>query len=657
MKQVRKTSIKRRIITVSCILMALSLFTVGLGSSLLAYNAAVNSAQKSFEDIVASGAIIAETEIEAMKSVVRELGTNAVLYDSSYTDNEISAFLKSKAEQCGYIAFYVTDSSGKSNAGADFSSYEFYQVARTGTVYLSKPQVTADKSEAHIMVSAPIWKNGVSGSEVIGTVCAVIDGTVLSNLMTSIEIGETGAMYIVDGEGYTIADVEYDLVLNEENSILQSADDPSLEAFAKADSAAIAGNASFSIVTYDGVSNFLYVMPLGDTGWAIGAFAEEQEYVGINKTIAYATVAVTVVALVLTCLVMARFATSLAKPIAEITAISKEIAGGNYNVKIDYVSGDEIGEMSQNFRDMVAANREVILDTERCLRELAKGNFMVDTNVDYPGVFRNIEQALNEIIRSLSSVMIGIRESSDHVNVGATQVSEASSSLSQGASEQAAAVQQLAASVQQITDQVRENATAAHNAQLLITDVRSGIEVSNAEMHSLTDAMEEIAKRADEINNIIKLIDDIAFQTNILALNAAVEAARAGAAGKGFSVVADEVRSLAAKSADSVRETSVLIEACNEAIRNGSAIASDTAKQLQAVVDKTFTSADLVVTISEACADQSERLAETNVGIEQISRVVQSNSAVAEESAAASVELAGQATRLQQMLERFNVRR
>lgn len=656
MKNEKKTSIRKQIIRVSFVLMAVSLLLVGLGSSIAGYVAAVSSAQKSFKDIVASGEIAAEGEIDEMKTIVRELGTNAILYDSSFSKSELTAFLAHKAEQYGYVSIYTTDVKGYSNTGVDFSGYEFFQMALKGEVYFSKPMVTADKTETHIMVSAPIWKDGNSGGEIIGTVCAVIDGTVLSDLMASIEIGETGAMYIVDGEGYTIADVNYDTVLNEENSILESANDPSLEAFAKADSAAISGQANFSTVEYDGVSNFLYAMPLGDTGWAIGAFAEEQEYIGINQQIAFGTVVTTIVALVLTCLTMSRFAAKLTKPIAQIAEISREIAGGNYDVEIAYTSGNEIGDMAQNFRDMVAANREVILDTERCLKELAQGNFAVATSVDYPGVFKNIETAMDEIITSLSNVMTGIRDSSDQVNTSATQVAEASSSLSQGASEQAAAVEQLAATIHQITGQVKENAEASQNAQTLITDVRTGIEGSNAEMQNLTDAMQTIAKRADEINNIIKIIDDIAFQTNILALNAAVEAARAGTAGKGFSVVADEVRSLAAKSAESVKDTSVLIEACNEAIRDGSRIAAETAAELQSVVDKTITSAELVTTISTACAEQSDRLVEVNSGIEQISRVVQSNSAVAEESAAASDELAGQATRLQKMLARFRVR-
>jgi len=651
----KKTSIRTQIIRVSFVLMAASLILVGVGSGITSYNAAVKSAQKSFSDIVASAEIAVESEIDAMRNTVSELGTNPMLYDNIFSGGKLTEYLNNKAAQYGYKTLYTTDINGKSNVGDDFSSYEFYQVAVLGSTYLSKPMVTADKTEAHIMVAAPIWKDGKAGGAVTGTVCAVIDGRVLSDLISSIKIGETGAMYIVDGEGYTIADVNYDTVLNEENSILESQNDSSLIAFATADSTALSGQAIFSTVEYDGVSSFLYAMPLGETGWAIGGFADENEYIGTNKTIAFIIAAVTIAALILTCFIMSRFAAKLTKPIAEIADISKEIANGNYDVDITYVSGNEIGDMAENFRHMINANREVIMDTQHCLKELAQGNFTVSTGVEYPGVFKNIESAMNEIITSLSHVLTGIRESSDQVNTSAKQVADAACSLSQGATEQASVVEQLASTVYQITEQVKENANASHNARELITEVRSGVQDSNKEMHNLTNAMQTIAARADEINNIIKIIDDIAFQTNILALNAAVEAARAGAAGKGFSVVADEVRNLAAKSADSVKDTEALIEACNTAIRNGSKIAADTANELQRVVDKTITTADMITTISEACAEQSRSLTETSSGIEQISQVVQSNSAVAEESAAASDGLAGEATKLQKMLMRFKL--
>lgn len=654
--KVKKTSIRNRIVFVSATIMAVALLIIGVGGSAISFTASVLNAQKSFTSVVSVASMTVEHEINAIERVVQELGMNTMLYDASVPKDELTDYLRNKATQYGYTAFYVTDTSGISNTGFDMSSYDFFQAAMRGENYFSEPMITADKTAANIMVSAPIWRDGVQGGEIKGSVCAVISGVMLSDLMTDVEIGETGAMYLIDEEGYTIADVDYSTVLGHENTIKEARSDKTLTAFAQADQSALEGRSAFSTVKYNGETYFLYVMPLSDTGWAIGGMAYATEYVGSHLIVGVITIIATFVVLAINYFVMAKFAKKLSTPIVEMTEASKKIAQGDYEVDIQSQSNDELGDMANNFRSMINANKQVIQDTEKCMAEIAKGNFTITPNAEYVGVFKNIEQAINEITSALKNVMTEIRDTSEQVNVSAVQVSEASMSLSQGASTQAAAVEELAATVHQLSDQVKANADASQNAQSLISEVRSGIENSNVQMQELNSSVKTIGKRADEIHAVIKIIDDIAFQTNILALNAAVEAARAGQAGKGFSVVADEVRNLAAKCASSVQDTSALIEACTEAINEGTKIAEQTATDLQAVVYKTITASDMMNTISDACVDQSMKLTETTTGIEQISDVVQSNSAVSEQSAAASNELSAQSGQLRKMLERFRTK-
>lgn len=222
--------------------------------------------------------------------------------------------------------------------------------------------------------------------------------------------------------------------------------------------------------------------------------------------------------------------------------------------------------------------------------------------------------------------------------------------LSQGATEQASAIEELSATIIEIYEKVKDTAKHAGEVNILSLSAQKEVEEGNEQMEQMVKAMEEISYSSNEIGRIIKTIDDIAFQTNILALNAAVEAARAGQAGKGFAVVADEVRNLAAKSAEAAKSTSVLIQKSMESVNNGSKIADNTAISLQRIIETSSKTTELIGEIAKSSDDQAGAINQVTLGVSQISDVIQTNSATAEESAAASEELSGQAQMLKSVL-------
>ena len=261
-----------------------------------------------------------------------------------------------------------------------------------------------------------------------------------------------------------------------------------------------------------------------------------------------------------------------------------------------------------------------------------------------------------EIMRQrIREVLVEINHGADQVAAGAQNVSDASVALSQGASEQAASVEQLSASISEIASQTASNAQNAEKANELTVGTRNRAEMGNQEMQEMLAAMEEINASSVNISKIIKVIDEIAFQTNILALNAAVEAARAGQHGKGFAVVAEEVRNLAARSAKAAKETTDMIEGSMEKVEAGRGIAHKTAQALSEIVGDVASVADIVASIAKASNEQKLALEQINQGVQQVSQVVQSNSSTSEEAATASQHLSAQADSMKANVGKFRL--
>ncbi len=364
-------------------------------------------------------------------------------------------------------------------------------------------------------------------------------------------------------------------------------------------------------------------------------------------------------AAVLVTIILALYLTKgLKRPISEIEKAAIEIAKGNLNAEVNYQSKDELGMLASNMRSLTDTLKTIISDEAYLLGAMADGNFNIRSRAEdkYIGDFHELLTSMRSINTNLSDTLSQINQSSDQVSSGSNQVSSGAQALAQGATEQASSVEELAATITELSSQIQDNAKNAELANEKAGRVGEEASVSNRRMQDMLAAMNEINESSSQIGKIIQTIEDIAFQTNILALNAAVEAARAGAAGQGFAVVADEVRNLASKSAEASKNTSLLIERSLQAVQNGTNIAGETAQSLNTVMEGIADASESISGIAVASTQQANAISQINVGVDQISNVVQTNSATAQESAAASEELSSQSQLLRSLVGKFQLK-
>ena len=348
----------------------------------------------------------------------------------------------------------------------------------------------------------------------------------------------------------------------------------------------------------------------------------------------------------------------ITQPVTELEQAARAMARGEFSaVRVAYDSRDELGSLAGDIRSMVKTLTDVLQNETYILNEMAEGNFSVHSERDeyYIGEFEQLMRSMKKISRGLSELLLQISRSADNVAAGSEQVSSGSQNLAQGTTEQAASVEELTGMMSEISDQAYRNSRDAQEASEKAQMVKENATESSRSMQEMVKAMAEISGKSDEIRKIVKTIEDFSFQTNILALNAAVEAARAGDRGKGFSVVANEVRSLANQSSAASKSTAALIQSSLQAVENGRKIANETDNALAEVVSGIDNVSELLFHITDASSKQFDANRQVTENINLISEVVQTNSATAEECAAASEELASQAQLLKELVSHFKL--
>ncbi|MDE5864719.1 MAG: HAMP domain-containing protein [Lachnospiraceae bacterium] len=377
----------------------------------------------------------------------------------------------------------------------------------------------------------------------------------------------------------------------------------------------------------------------------IGA-SDPQAY--LNNYLIFTVVSVIVASIIMGCISIG-LTRNIRKSVEQLSDAAEQISIGRVDINLEKHNNDEFGQLIDKYQKVV----DNVRYQSQIAEEVANGNLLVTVN---PKSDEDVlGSSLKKLVERNLHAMSNINDAAYQVTTTSSQVASASEALAQGSTEQASAIEEITASITDIADKTKKNAEEADNAARLVSNAIEDVKRGNQQMQDMMNAMRDINAASESISKIIKVIDDIAFQTNILALNAAVEAARAGDAGKGFAVVAEEVRNLAAKSASAASETAELIEDSIQKVADGSDIADATANALEAITEAVKNSEQIIISIADASNNQANTISQIEQAVSQVSQVVQTNSATSEECAAASVELSNQAGRMRELLSVYHL--
>lgn len=599
---------------------------------------------------------MAETAVSCkIENIKANAESMARIYNAALTDGEMSAFIQVKRalENYGFIDAAIINKQQVTKtsqflADGDLFTDTCVQAATSGETVLTSTRQMEDGS-VRFFVATPT---------ITGCVILTLDAQYFSNMILNITVGDSGNVFMIDSTGVMIASKNAQLVDERQNFIEYGKTDQAYAGAAAVYTRMTNGETGVDEYSYSSGDRICAFRPVtASDGWSVGAVAPTQEMTASVLYIIAALLACSLVCMVLGVLLVGRYVTSVTNPIRSVTERMRLLAQGDLSSEVKVSQRkDEIGTLTGAFYETVESLKSYIKDIENVLREISQGNLQVAPQADFRGEFIEIRKSLEQILNSLNETFKEILDSASQVSGSAAQFSSGAQTLSQGATEQASSVEELAATISEISAAISSNARSAAEVNDHMHAVGQGAEESNRQMNEMLKAMGDIKTASDQIDKIIKTIEDIAFQTNILALNAAVEAARAGSAGKGFAVVADEVRNLAGKSAEASKDTAALIENALNAVQHGTGIADETAKSLLRVVDGVNRVNKAVTEISDGAAQQAASTAQVNQGIEQISGVVQTNSATAEESAATSDDLLRQSQKLLELVRKFQLR-
>ncbi len=647
----KKGSLKSKLTKLTLIpivAVAVTMAVVSIISITIAYNntysdeamALAGSYARSTEDLVAN--------LNQQTNVVIK---NNNIVNASQTNEFKLDLLADYADMGNFNDFCVAYASGRTYNGTKIGECDYFTIPKESKgAYISGPT-------AHDVTGEPAFMMGkyfVSmGEDYI--LYGSLPTTTLSNVLADISFGDGGLAFLVDKDGQIIGTSNEEFVplmtkLSDKENL-----DSKFNGIASLSERMLEYKDGSEKVTINGETYFVGYTPIeGVEGWSLAVATRWAPVVNTLVSTGFIIAGIAFIIAAAVAVFITKYVSKICAPITLTANRLTAFAEGDLSSPAPSTNvGGEIQDMSEALGTMVNTMTDCIGDIKHVLTSMAGGDLTVTPSVEYKGELGEIKTSLDMISSSLNKTMSEVSRSANEVKEGATQLAEGSTQLSQNAITQAAAVEEITSTIMDIANKTEANTNNVVRALETVESANEQAEEGSRSMNEMLEAIREIETSSKEISQIMKVIDDIAFQTNILALNAAIEAARAGDAGKGFAVVADEVRNLAGKSADAAKHTGQLINRSIKAVNRGAELAGVTSDALDSIVAGVADISDVMTGIAQANEEQTAAIDQISSGMENVNAAIHNTTATAEQSAAASEELSALAVTLSDEVGQF----
>ncbi|MGB5823099.1 MAG: cache domain-containing protein, partial [Proteocatella sp.] len=498
--------IKNRITNVILAIIIVLSFTLGSVACLFSYSSSIHSLEMAMTETAAVAAQQISNELEAYRNIAYEIGCIPELSDPNVSIAKKKAIMESRYAAYGFVRGNILNADAASIFdGNNYSERLYFQASIKGDTFTSDPVVSKDTGKLTVVVSAPLWKDGIPGSSTVGIIYFVPDEDFLNVEMGEIKIGKTGSSYLLNKDGLTIASTFAESV-GVENTIEMSKTDSSLKQLAQIEQKMINGENGFGTYKYDGRTEISGYAPISETdGWSIGVTAARNEFLGgVVQALIYVTLIV--IAFIIFGIILAsKFANSISKPVTDCAHRLNLLSEGDLKSPVPSTDAeDETGQLLKDLEITIERLNGAISEVDSNLAAVASGNLTTRIESEFKGDFMPLKNSVNTIIESLNDAFGQINMSADQVSNGSEQVSSGAQALAQGTTEQSSSVEQLVATITEVSARVQRSAENALDASKKVDIVGHDVENCNTEMQKMIEAMADINNSSSEIGKIIK---------------------------------------------------------------------------------------------------------------------------------------------------------
>ena len=618
-------------------------YIIGTEACLYSYSSTISLVEKNSRSSAKTTARDIEALLQNYKNIAKASGSDMTLIGNIPNEVRMKK-VEQLAKQYGFTSGNLLDKKGVSiKDGTDFSDRDYVKAALNGKTNISDVTLSKYTNTYGISIAAPL----ISSGRIIGVVYYRADVDFMNYIVKHISVGQGSYAYILDENNNVIAHKNDKYIMNDKYK----------EMIPKDIKNCISSQNGSMTCSYGGdkyICGYSKIDKMAN--WRVVIASPESAYDSDILRFVKKLVISDIIALIAAIIVALIIARVISRPIVRVKNLLSALAQGDLSVQLnDTKNKDELGILQNSAVSLNRMLSDMLTQSGDVLSKMAAYDLTSEDMREYPGKFNELAASINSIKAILSNMILNIQNSSVNVDGGSKQLAEAASMLSEGTMAQASSLQKLVTDVENVAQNINANSDKTIFVNESLGNLDSEIKDGNQKMQELSNVVRTVEEMSEDIKKIVNTIDGIAFQTNILALNASVEAARAGESGRGFAVVAQEIGTLATKSSDASKKTAELIEKCIKGIESAKEYADITSDSLAKIVSDSNNIANAFDEMSKANEIQAKNANDIRNEIENISQVVQSNTATAQQTAASTEVLSEQAAALKDMTGRFKV--